>query len=115
MITSEEIAHLRARIVAYIDRRLATMIRAPGTWGSPESLELQALLLLEVRTFALRPRAHAENPYEVRNLYAQLVRRRFHCSPNVSMAHTLCAEGDLPQFIAALRDEVIARLPEEPR
>jgi hypothetical protein len=42
--------------VGYIDRRLATMERSPGTWGSAESLELQALLLLEVRTFLLRRR-----------------------------------------------------------
>ncbi|HSN99960.1 MAG TPA: hypothetical protein VLS89_16810, partial [Candidatus Nanopelagicales bacterium] len=53
-------------LISYIDSRLATMERSPGTWGSSESLDFQALLLLELRTFVLRRRTYEIDPYETR-------------------------------------------------
>ena len=103
--------------VAYIDRRLATMKRAPKSWGSPESLELQALLLLELRTFLLRRRTYANDPYEVRDAYARFVAHKFPDSPGRFMADVLPAERlaqELPDLVAALREEVASTLgPEE--
>lgn len=99
--------------VAYIDRRLATMKRAPKSWGSPESLELQALLLLELRTFLLRRRTHASDPYEVRDAYARFLARHFPELPGRFMAHALPAEKlaeQLPDLVMALRDEVVSTL-----
>ncbi len=104
--------------VAYIDRRLGMMKRAPKTWGSPESLELQALLLLELRTFLLRRRTYASDPYEVRDAYARFVAHKFPESPGRFMADVLPAERlvqELPDLVAALRDEIVSTLgPEDP-
>lgn len=107
-----------AEAVAYIDRRLATMKRAPRSWGSPESLELQALLLLELRTFLLRRRTYASDPYEVRDAYARFVAHRLPENPGRFMADVLPADRlarELPDLVAALRDEVVSTLgPEDP-
>lgn len=100
-------------LVDYIDRRLATMERAPGSWGSAESLELQALLLLELRTFALRPRTYAKNPFEARNAYLRFVRRRFPDAPASLLSGALPAdrlEEELPGLVAELRKEVTGKL-----
>lgn len=99
--------------VAYIDRRLSTMKRAPRSWGSPESLELQALLLLELRTFLLRRRTHAGDPYEVRDAYARFLAQRFPELPGRFMADALPLEQlaeRMPEMVAALRDEVVSTL-----
>src|SRR4051794_35426300 len=96
--------------VAYIDRRLATMKRSPRSWGSLESLELQALLLLELRTFLLRRRTYASDPYEVRDAYARFVTHRLPENPGRFMADVLPAERlaeELPALIAALREEIV--------
>ncbi len=104
--------------VAYIDRRLATMRRAPKSWGSPESLELQALLLLELRTFLLRRRTHAGDPYEVRDAYARFLAQRFPDLPGRFMIDAIPAEDlaqRMPDRVMALRDEVVSSLgPEDP-
>lgn len=107
-----------AALVRYIDARLASMERSPGTWGTRESLELQALLLLELRTFVLRRRTHARNPYETRDAYMKLVRERFPETPGYLMSALLPqerAEDELPGLLGELRREVVGRLgPEDP-
>ena len=72
---------ISADVVAYIDRRLATMERAPWSWGSPESLELQAMLLLEIRTYILRRLTYESNPFEARDVYTGFVRKHFPTDP----------------------------------
>jgi hypothetical protein len=104
--------------VGYIDRRLATMERSPGTWGGSESLELQALLLLEMRTFLLRPRTYAKAPYEVRDAYIRFIAGKLPGAPASFMADALPpdrVQEELPRLLAELRDQVVARLgPEDP-
>lgn len=107
-----------AALVSYIDARLDSMERSPGTWGTGESMELQAFLLLELRTFVLRRRTHARNPYETRDAYLKLVRKRFPEAPGYLMSALLPgehAEEELAGLLGALRREVVARLgPEDP-
>ncbi len=104
--------------VEYIDRRLATIDRIPGTWGSPENLELQTLLLFEFRTFLLRRRTHAKNPYEARFAYFRFVRSHISDATAQLMAAQISAdrvEEELPKLLGAFRDEVALRIiPENP-
>jgi hypothetical protein len=89
------------------------MKRAPKSWGSPESLELQALLLLELRTFLLRRRTYTSDPFEVRDAYARFVAHRLPDSPGRFMADVLPAEQivqELPALVAALRDDIVSTL-----
>ena len=106
---------LSRAVIEYIDDRLETMQTAPGSWGSTESLELQALLLLELRTFILRRRAYERNPFEARNLYIKFVRDHFPGSPASLMNDAAGERSDLivPKLIGELRRSFIERLPPE--
>lgn len=42
-----------SKLIDFIDERLNHMIEAPGMWGSSESVELQILQLLEIRSLVL--------------------------------------------------------------
>ncbi|WP_438035545.1 hypothetical protein [Sorangium sp. So ce204] len=99
--------------VGYLDRRLSTMKRAPGTWGSPESLELQALLLIELRTFLLRRRTHAKNPFEVRDAYIRFIHARFPDRPGYLLSALLPADDvqvDLPPLLEEFRRQIVEKL-----
>ena len=59
-----------SKLIDFIDERLDHMIEAPGMWGSSESVELQILQLLEIRSLVLgAPNAqshwhHVQTDYE---------------------------------------------------
>jgi hypothetical protein len=106
---------VRDDLMAYLDQRLASMDRAPGSWGSPESLEMQALLLLEIRTYVCRRTTYDTNPFETRNAYLRFVAREFPASKNTLMSSALGerASDDLPALIKKMREEIVAKLPPE--
>lgn len=102
--------------IAYIDRRLATIDRGPGTWGSPESLELQTLLLFEIRTFLLRRRTYTKNPYEARFAFLRFIRGYIPDATAQMMAAQIPhdrVEEELPKLLGTFRDEVALRIPPE--
>ncbi|WP_437726600.1 hypothetical protein [Sorangium sp. So ce861] len=99
--------------VDYLDRRLSTVKRAPGTWGSPESLELQSLLLLELRTFLLRRRTHAKSPFEVRDAYVRFIHARFPDRPGYLLSALLPpdhVQADLPPLLEEFRRQIVEKL-----
>jgi len=49
------VTNLRAAVDRWIDETLDGMLKRPGMYGSPESVELQALLLLDLRAFVAHP------------------------------------------------------------
>jgi hypothetical protein len=103
--------------IDYIDRRLATIDKAPGTWGSPESLELQTLLLFEIRHFLLRPRTYVKNPYEARRAFFRFVRKHIENAGAGLMSAQISAarvEQELPRLLGIFRDEVALRIEAEP-
>lgn len=104
--------------IRYIDRRLATIDQAPSTWGSPESLELQTLLLFEIRHFLLRRRTYAKNPYEARRAFFRFVREHINNAGAALMAAQIPpdqVEEELPKLLGLFRNEVALRIePENP-
>jgi hypothetical protein len=61
-------------MVDRIDESLDLMAKAPRMWGSPESMELQALLLLELRAMASRHSVlHGRRPSGLREAYERFV------------------------------------------
>lgn len=103
--------------IDYIDRRLATIDKAPGTWGSPESLELQTLLLFEIRHFLLRPKTYVKNPYEARRAFFRFVRKHIENVGAGLMSAQIPAdsvEEELPRLLGIFRDEVVLRIEAEP-
>lgn len=51
---------LRDSLVDWVDDRMARMLATPRAWGSDEAVEMQVLLLLQLRALALRPELQAE-------------------------------------------------------
>lgn len=100
---------LTGALVRHIDTRLDTMERAPNTWGSSESMDLQALLLLELRTFVLRRRTYENDPYEARDAYIGYVREHFPEAP-ASFLSSLVPHEDLPRTIGEMRCDVVSVL-----
>lgn len=97
--------------IAYIDKRLTTIERAPRTWGSPESLELQTLLLLEVRSVLLRHSMPQEKPFAVRLAYIGFIKRQLKHATAEFFAPQLERLGridELPNLLAQFRDQVMA-------
>lgn len=107
---------LRTSLLARIDRGLDAMAKAPRMFGSPESLESQALLLLEFRNMVLRPHLTRQNPGEIDEAYEKFVNSTFSGAPATMLAYILKAHGkqsELPEYIQRLRKQLENELPEE--
>jgi hypothetical protein len=66
-----------ATVLHWANERLDALLGAPPMWGSNEAVEMQALLLLELRSLALRPEESSASPDAVFALYTTFLRQRF--------------------------------------
>lgn len=73
---------LHETIVAWVDQRMKDMLDAPRMWGSDEAVEMQALLLLELRALALRPDKELANPRRILDAYTAYINKTFPKTPN---------------------------------
>lgn len=71
----------RDTLLTWINTRIADMLAAPPMWGSNEAVELQFLLLTELRALALRPEQELANPRRVLDLYVTLLQETFPNDP----------------------------------
>lgn len=94
------LAMVDSQVVAWIDERLAEMLRAPRMWGSLEAVEMQALLLAELRAFARDPASERQNPRRVLGLYVAHMSERFPADAPRPL-HEIVA-GDESRFVAEL-------------
>lgn len=102
--------------VGYIDKRLATIEHAPGTWGSPECLEMQVLLLLELRAFLLRSSTSGDKQFAVRLAYIRFIKRHVENASAEFLAVQLVRQGrieQLPRLLGQFRDEIVAHFKAE--
>jgi len=67
---------LREQIERWVDATLDAMIARPRMYGSLESVELQALLLLDLRAFVARPEAESQAPGRVFDAWLSAFKRR---------------------------------------
>jgi len=103
-------------LLHYIDECMGSMRRAPDTWGSPESLELQALQLMELRSIAVRPVMFQRNHREMMRIYHGFVAKLTDGDPSFLLSSVLSESGrieELPEMLSDLYAEVQARLPPE--
>ena len=103
---------LRDRIIDRIDRALDAMAEAPRMFGSPECLEAQALMLIELRCFVLRPRASQENPGEVQDAYERFLEEVVPGESNTWLSATL-TRSERQHELAGLIQRFRARAEEE--
>lgn len=114
MKTNLENIDLRTSLLDRIDGSLDAMIKAPRMWGSPESLELQALLLVELKCMILRPHIARENPGEVQDAYERFVKSSFD-RPATLISHILKngRQAELPKYIEDFMRQIDRQFPEE--
>lgn len=73
---------LRDVIVTWVDQRMDDMLSAPRMWGSDEAIELQMLLLLELRALALRPEELTADPRRILDAYAAYLAKTYRKTSN---------------------------------
>lgn len=90
-------------LITWVDDRCDEMLRAPRMWGSQEAVELQSLLLIELKTFARQPSFSSEDPRYVLEAYASFLRRRFPRT-SASPLHKLLHDKPEAEFVDVLQD-----------
>lgn len=73
---------LRSTILAWIEERTNDMLETPRAWGSDEAVEMQALLLLELRALALQPERELKNPRRIIDAYMSYLNNTYPQKPN---------------------------------
>lgn len=105
-------------VVAWVDQRLKDMLAAPRMWGSDEAVEMQALLLLELRALALRPEQELANPRRVLDAYASYLGKTFPSMPHRPLFQIVDADelgfalaAEIRKFIDALVPSMLEENP----
>jgi hypothetical protein len=73
---------LRDTIISWVDQRMDDLLATPRMWGSDEAVEMQALLLLELRALTSRPEKELANPRRVLDAYTSYLGKTFPKKPN---------------------------------
>lgn len=94
-----------SNLINFIDERLSHMLEAPRMWGSSESVELQALQLLEIRSLVLGSPDRQSRWQHVQIDYERFIAKRFPGAPPVTLTALLDQESDkviplLAEFVA---------------
>jgi hypothetical protein len=94
----------RAMIVDRIDHSLDLVSKVPKMWGSPESMELQVLLLLEMRAVATRESVMRGRPSGLRDAYDSFIRKSFNDAPSMMLSSILQNMDHGPDLHVLLRE-----------
>lgn len=110
---------VRDTVVHWVDQRLDAVLAAPPMWGSPEAVEMQVLLLLEMRALALRPEQELAEPRRILDTYLAYLARQFPRRVGAPLCELVAPDdegcGRLAQelrgFIQALRPSMLEENP----
>jgi hypothetical protein len=92
-------------LITFVDERLSHMLEAPDMWGSSESVELQILQLLEIRSLLHGSPDHQADWKHVQIDYERFIAKQVPGSPPTTLTALLGPEPDkviplLAQFVA---------------
>lgn len=73
---------LRDTILHWVDERMSDMLAAPRAWGSDEAIEMQVLLLLQLRALTLRPSFDDGDPGSLVDAYMEYLSRTYPKHPH---------------------------------
>lgn len=73
---------LRDTLVGWIDERIKNMLATPRAFGSDEAIEMQTLLLLEMRSLTLRPEQEIDAPGRLVDAYTTYLAKAYPEKPN---------------------------------
>ncbi|HEX3475757.1 MAG TPA: hypothetical protein VHT91_12075 [Kofleriaceae bacterium] len=97
-----------SKLIDFIDERLNHMLEAPSMWGSSESVELQILQLLEIRSLVLGAPDAQSHWHQVQIDYERFIAAHFPGAPPTTLTVLLEQEPIkliplLAQFVAEQR------------
>lgn len=95
-------------MVAWIDERIKAMFESPRSWGSDEAIEMQVLLLLEMRAVAIGE----DTPLDVVETYNAYLTRTFPTKPNRPLFQIVESEPLGNNLAAELRRAVVVLAPD---
>jgi hypothetical protein len=103
-------------LVNWVDQRMDDMLATPRMWGSDEAIEMQALLLFEVRALAMRPEQEIANPGRIMDAYAAYLAQTYPAKPHRPLCQ-IVEPDDLGLTLAAelrkFRDAFLPNMLEE--
>lgn len=73
---------LRGAILGWIEERTNDLLETPRAWGSDEAVEMQVLLLLELRALVLQPERELESPRRILDTYLAYLNKTYPRKPN---------------------------------
>lgn len=82
-----------SKLIDFIDERLNHMIEAPGMWGASESVELQILQLLEIRSLVLGAPDAQSHWHHVQADYERFIAAHFPGAPPTTLTVLLDQES----------------------
>lgn len=65
------------QVLHWTEEHIDALVAAPPMWGSNEAVEMQALLLFELKALLLRPEESAKDPSRIFDTYTRFLRERF--------------------------------------
>ncbi len=73
---------LRGTLLGWIEERTKDLLETPRAWGSNEAVEMQVLLLLELRALVLQPEREIDNPRRILDTYIAYLNKTYPKKPN---------------------------------
>jgi hypothetical protein len=98
---------VRTDFVDVLDERLDAMLARPGMWGGAEAVELQVLLLLELRIVAMRPAFRNRAMELLKGQYSSFLQRRFPDAGPRMLSALAADPHELASLLEQLRTEVL--------
>jgi hypothetical protein len=97
-------------MIDVLEERLDAILARPSMWGGAEAVELQILLLLELRMFAAMPALRLRAPDVVMKLHSELVQQRFPDAGPRTLAELSDGPDELARELSVLRQMVMRTL-----
>lgn len=108
---------LREQLIRWLDERTGAILEAPRMWGTcAETVEMQGLLLLEMRAFVLNPLVELREPRRVLDTYDAFLQKRFRRADPGPLCRLLGEDPEmkgLARELGAFRDALGRQTPEE--
>ncbi|MBK9260655.1 MAG: hypothetical protein IPM54_12640 [Polyangiaceae bacterium] len=107
---------LHHTIVHWVDQRIEDMLSAPRMWGGDEAVEMQLLLLFEMRALAMRPAQELDNPSRILDTYAAYLAKTYPTKPHRPLCQIVESDRlglNLAAELRKFRDAFVPQMLEE--
>lgn len=103
----------QSKLLEWSESRLDALLRAPRMWGSNEAVEMQSILLMELRALALRPYASHGDINYVFESYVTFLRDKYPEHPPAPLSKLSISEREFVDTLTTFRQEFASRFIQE--